>query len=637
MKVGFSFAAALLGSAVCIDVTAGFLPGATATVTYYKQIAPILFDYCAPCHRPGESGPFSLLTYTDARKRAAQIAAVTQSRYMPPWLPDPGYGDFADQRRLSEQQIASIARWVAGGAVEGNPGDSPPEPAFTPGWQLGPPDLVIRTPRPFRVPPDGPDLFWNFVLAPEIQQSRFVKAIEIRPGNAQAVHHANMLVDRVRSANRGHADSREGFPGMDLVIETETFDPDSHFLFWKPGGKPWVEPAGMAWRLDPGNNLILNVHFKPTGKTELVQPSVGLYFTSEPQTKFPILIQLEHDGTLNIPPGDRDFQVSDEIRLPTDVDVIAVYPHAHYLGHLLEGFATLPDGSRKWLIRISNWDLNWQSVYRYRVPVFLPKGTTISMCFHYDNSAANPRNPNSPPKRILAGDQSTDEMGHLWLQVLPRGGDQRILFQEAMMRRRLEKYPADFSAYFNLGALYFSRKNVPLAISYLERALQFRPEEPVALNTLGAALAANGRSDQALEKFEHALRIQPDYTSALFNLGDTLAAKGRFEEAVVNFHRVLAADPRDRVAREHLIAALNGLADSADARGNLTAAASDYREVVALDPLNVEALNNLGVILARLGDIAGAIEEFKAALKVAPTNQAARDNLERAQNQLSRH
>lgn len=559
---GSSFVMAFLSGAVCISVTPGCLRGDTPPATYYKEIAPILFNYCAPCHRPGESGPFSLLTYADAKKRASQIAVVTRSRYMPPWLPDPGYGDFADQRRLSERQIDLIGRWVASGTLEGDPRDSPTVPAFTSGWHLGPPDLVIQTRRHFRVPPDGRDLFWNFVLAPEIQQSHFVKSIEIRPGNPQAVHHANMLVDRVPYANRGRSDSRDGFPGMDLVIENEAFDPDSHFLFWKPGGNPWVEQDGMAWRLDPGNNLILNVHFRPTGKTEVVQPSVGLYFTNEPQTKFPMLIQLEHDGALNIPPGNPDFQISDEFRLPADVDVIAVYPHAHYLGHLLEGFATLPDGSRKWLIRISNWDLNWQSVYRYRIPVFLPKGTVISMCFHYDNSAANPRNPNSPPKQILAGDQSTDEMGHLWLQVLPRDVDQRMLLQEAMMRRRLEKYPADFSAYFNLGALYLSRKNVSLGVSYLEHALRIRPEEPVALNTLGAALAADGRSNQAIEKFESAVRIRPDYTSALFNLGDTLAARGRFGEAVANFYRVLAIDPSDRVAREHLVAALNELADS---------------------------------------------------------------------------
>src|ERR1043165_8592656 len=177
------------------------------------------------------------------------------------------------------------------------------------------------------------------------------------------------------------ATSSSGSPveGMDVSLESESFDPDSHFLFWKPGGTPWREPAGMAWRLDPGNALVLNVHLRPIGRPEPVQPSVAFYFTREPPSKSPMLIQLEHDGALDIPPGDADFVVSDEIRLPVDLDVLAVYPHAHYLGKLLEGFATLPDGQRRWLIRIPDWDLNWQAVYRLKKPLFLPQGTGISM------------------------------------------------------------------------------------------------------------------------------------------------------------------------------------------------------------------------------------------------------------------
>ncbi len=381
---------------------------------------------------------------------------------MPPWLPARGFGEFSGERRLTGAQIETIEQWVRAGAPEGPAADSPSAPVFTPGWQLGPPDLVITADKPFSLPADGPDVFWNFILAAPVGETRQVKAIEIRPGNARTVHHANLLIDRSRSLRYREKVRGGGFAGMDLTIPSDTFDPDSHFLFWKPGAVPWEEPAGMAWHLDPGNDLILNVHLRPTGKPELVQPSIGLYFTREPQTKYPMLLQLEHDGALDIPPGDPDFQVADDFRLPLDADVLAVYPHAHYLGKLLEGFATLPDGTRRWLIRIPDWDLNWQAVYRYREPLFLPRGTVISMRFHYDNSAGNPRNPNSPPKRVRGGNQSTDEMAHLWLQVLPRGsGDQRAVLQEAIMNRRLEKYPADFSAHFNLGALFLSRQDIP--------------------------------------------------------------------------------------------------------------------------------------------------------------------------------
>ncbi|MGO9255006.1 MAG: tetratricopeptide repeat protein [Bryobacteraceae bacterium] len=596
---------------------------------FHRDIAPILLAQCAPCHRPGEAGPFSLLTYQDARKRAAQIARVTESGYMPPWLPAQGYGDFANERRLTDAQIETIRNWVQAGAPEGSASDSPPAPVFTPGWQLGPPDLVIAATRPFTVPADGPDVFWNFILSPALGETRQVKAIEIRPGNARTVHHANVLIDRSQTQRFREKLRGEGFPGMDLTIASDTFDPDSHFLFWKPGAEPWAEPAGMSWRLDPGNDLILNVHLRPSGKPETVQPSVGLYFTREPQTKHPMLVQLEHDGALDIPGGDRDFLVSDDFQIPLDADLLAIYPHAHYLGRLLEGYATLPDGTRLWLIRIPQWDLNWQAVYRYRRPVFLPKGTIVSMRFHYDNSAANPRNPTSPPIRVRGGNQSTDEMAHLWLQLLPRGeGDRRAVLQEAIMKRRLEKYPADFSAHFNLGALSLSRKDTSSAIAHLQAALRVEPEQPAALNTFGAALEADGKLEQAIEQFRHVLRLRPGDSSAQFNLADTLAAAGRLTEAAASFREFLAAHPEDRAAHGHLVEVVKSLGDSAASAGRLPQAAECYRELVALDPGSPDLRNNLGILLARTGDISAATAQFEAALKLDPTHAAARRNLE---------
>ena len=381
----------------------------------------------------------------------------------------------------------------------------------------------------------------------------------------------------------------------------------------------------------PGNDLILNLHLRPGGKPEEVQPSVGLYFTREEQTKYPMLVQLEHDGALDIPPGDRDFLVTDEFRLPLDADLLAIYPHAHYLGALLEGYATLPGGTRKWLIRIPQWDLNWQAVYRYREPVFLPKGTVLSMRYHYDNSAANPRNPHSPPQRVRGGNQSTDEMAHLWLQLLPRGaGDRRAVLQEALMQRRLEKYPADFTAHFNLGALALSRKEAPAAIAHLEAALRIQPDEPAALNTLGAALEAEGKLDQAIAQFRHALRVRPGDPSAEFNLADSLAAGGRFEEAAAQFRELLEAHPDDRAAHEHLAQVLLNLAEAAASAGRLPEAAGYYRELVGLEPSDADLRNSFGIVLGRSGDLPGAIEQFEAALKIDPAHAAARRNLELA-------
>jgi Flp pilus assembly protein TadD len=604
-------------------------------VTFHKNIAPILLEYCAPCHRPGESGPFPLLTYEDARKRAAQIATVTRRRYMPPWLPEPGIEKFAGERRLTDSAIDLIGKWAAAGAPEGDAGDARPARSFTPGWQLGTPDLIVQASKPFRTPADGADVYWNFVLTPPVGSTRYVRAIEIRPGNTRAVHHANLLIDRERSARRLEKAPGEGFAGMDVVLMSSTFDPDSHFLFWKPGGSPVVESDGLAWRLDPGNELVLNVHVQPSGKTEVVQPSVGLYFTSEPQTRFPMLLQLEHDGALRIAAGAGNFEVSDDFRLPLDVDVLAVYPHAHYLGHVLEGFATLPDGSRRTLIRIPDWDPGWQAVYPYREPVFLPKGTVLSMRFHYDNSAGNPRNPNSPPKLVVGGNQASDEMAHLWFQVLPRGkGDQRMILQEALMQHRLEKYPGDFSALFNLGALRLSRKEIPSAIDYLRNALRSQPEQPTALNSLGAALESEGKFAEAVEQFRHALGIQADYRDARYNLANALAAQGRMEEAATSFRQVLSGDPSDVAVREHLVEALTQLGGSAFSGGRVEEAARYYRELVGLEPGNADLRNNFGILLVRSGDITGGIDQFQAAIKADPAHQAARRNLDLARKKL---
>ena len=459
---------------------------------------------------------------------------------MPPWLPAPGYGEFQDERRLTEQEIRKIADWVRAGAPEGPAQDVPAPPVFSTGWQLGPPDLIIRAKHPFSLPATGPDIFWNFVLDPGLTVTRYVRAIEIRPGQNRLVHHANVLIDRFGSLRNKSA----GFSGMDFVLDRNPLDPESHFLFWKPGAIPYSQPDGLAWRLNPGNLLILNAHLQPSGKPEQVRPEIGLYFTDKRPTRFPILIQLEHDGALDIPPGDRNFVVSDRFRLPVDADVLAIYPHAHYLGKLIEAYATLPGGRRTWLIRIPNWDLNWQAVYHYRTPVFLPKGTLISMSIQYDNSSANPRNPNHPPKRVKAGNNATDEMGHVWLQILPRGpGDRRRVVEEALMRHRLEKYPDDFSAHLNLGALLLSRLDAQDAVSMLETAARIDPSRPEAHDMLGAALQNLGRLRDAIQEYRLALKADPQYWNAHYNLAKALAKSGDLEGAIENFRQVLAAFP----------------------------------------------------------------------------------------------
>jgi tetratricopeptide (TPR) repeat protein len=564
---------------------------AAPEVTFNRDIAPILFQYCAPCHHSGEAGPFPLLTYADAKARARQISAVTSTRFMPPWLPELQELRFADELRLSDEQITLIQKWVEHGAVEGAPADLRAAPRFVPGWQLGQPDKIVEAEKPYTLPASGSDMYWNFIFRTPVERTRWLKAIEIRPGDKRVVHHANILVDRGRSARHQESERGAGFAGMELKIESETFDPDSHFLFWKPGTVTQPEPEGMALRLDKDTDLVLNIHLQPSGKPEKIQPSLGLYFTDKPATLFPLLLQLENDRQLDIPPAKKNFLVTDGFTLPVDVALLAIYPHAHYLGKDLQALATLPDGSTETLIHIPRWDLNWQAVYRYAEPVALPKGTTISMRYVYDNSSENVANPNDPPRRVVAGNRSSDEMAHLWLQVLPRTSsdanfDARMVLQEAMARHNVDKNPADFEAHYNLAAMLLARGAQAEAIEQFEQAVHLRPQDATANNALGASLLAVGRFGEAIPYLDAALKAQPDNFDAHYNLANALVSQEKFVEAVEHYRAAVRLRPDDANVEANFGAAL---AET----GNLTEAKAHLRRALQIDPSHKLARENL--------------------------------------------
>ncbi len=560
-------------------------------VTFNRDIATILYRTCARCHRPGEAGPFSLLTYADAKSHARQIAAVTKSRFMPPWLPEEGAFKFADELRLSQDEIARIQAWVEQGTAEGNPADLPPMLKFVEGWQLGKPDVIVKATKPYALPASGSDHYWNFVFRTPVDRTRWLKAMEIRPGDKRLVHHANVLVDRQQNGRRLEAEPGAGFAGMELTIESEVFDPDSHFLFWKPGSIPYVEPDGMALRLDKDTDLILNTHLQPSGKPETIQPTLGLYFTDKPATKHPILLQLENDRLLDIPAGERHFVVTDEFTLPVDVDLLAIYPHAHYLGKDLQAIAKFPDGRSETLIHIPDWNLNWQAVYRYAQPVKLTKGTTISMKFVYDNSDDNVRNPNSPPQRVVAGNRAVDEMAHLWLQVLPENSasaktDPRTEILEAMARHNLQKNPKDFEAHYNLAALLMGRGEVAEAIAHFSEANRIRPNEPTVNNAFGAALLAAGRTEECVPHLTAALNARPDYFDARYNLGNALASLGDFRGALAQFQAAVRINPEDANAEANLGSAFAEIGDPKQAKLH-------YQRALQLNPNHELARENL--------------------------------------------
>lgn len=565
--------------------------------TWSKQIAPILYRNCTTCHHPGGAGPFSLLTYDDARRWSAQILTVTQSRYMPPWLPEPGYGDFADSRRLSDQDLASIRRWVNARMPAGAAAEAPPAPKYNSEWQLGPPDLVLTAPESFTVPAGGQDLFRNFIYPVNVTRTRYVRAVEILPGNTRVVHHANILIDRTAELRRQHpSDWRAGIPGMELEIGSgDRFDPDSHFLFWKPDTPAVVEPSGMPWRIDPGNDLILNTHLKPTGRVETVAPRIGLYFTDTPPSRAPMLLQLEHDAALNIPAGDSHFVVEDELRLPIAVYALGIYPHAHYLGKQLEAWAVAPDGKRTPLILIKDWDIDRQSVYSYRKPVLLPAGSVLHMRYVYDNSSANPRNPANPPVRVHNGNRSTDEMGHLWLQVLPvhaternaagKEVDSRMLLERAWMEHRLTRDPSDSLAAYNLASLDTMSGNPVGAIAIYRRLAAGQPNDARVATSLGAAEEQNDDWQSALASYKHALTLDPGYTDARYDLATLELHHDQYEAAASDYRVLIQQHSDDASAHGGLAAALAQLQQDDAAR-------TEFERALALDPAQPDTLVN---------------------------------------------
>jgi len=396
-------------------------------VTFNKDVAPIIFQCCANCHSPGKAAPFNLLGYADVKKRAKQIAEVVQKRYMPPWLPERGSVEFANDLSLTDDQIRLIAQWEAQGAPKGAAADLPPLPRWTEGWQLGTPDLIVKVPQPYTLAAEGKDVFHNLVVPIPVSERKYVKGVEFHPGNRKVVHHALITVDstpvcRLRAA-------KQVPPGFDGMLLPETAEmPDGYFLGWAPGNVPQPSLPGMAWTLRPGTDLALQMHLHPSGKTELVQPSVAFYFTDEPPTNAPLRINLEA-LCLDIPAGKKDYAVEDQYTLPVDATLLGIGAHAHYVGKRMEGYARLPDGTKKELLVIKDWDFNWQREFRYAKPIALPKGATLTMRWVYDNSVENTRNPNQPPKRVRHGLQTTDEMGELWLQLLLRSSAERRLFQ----------------------------------------------------------------------------------------------------------------------------------------------------------------------------------------------------------------
>jgi len=397
-----------------------------ATPTFHHDVAPILEHSCQPCHRPGQSGPFSLLTYRQAAKRAADLAVVTEQRLMPPWKPRPGVGPpLKHDRTLLPSEIETLQRWAKAGAPEGPPADKssrPPATSQAREWSLGPPDLIVESAEPFQIPAAGEDIYRCFVLPTSLPADRFLAAIEVQPGNPRVVHHTFGYVD-TRGLGR-QRDAEAPGPGYPCF---SGFTGDQIFGLlggWTPGNDAHPFGEGIGLELPRQADLVMQVHYHPSGKPESDRTRFGLYFSQGPARQALEWVSACPDLTrFRLPADDPEIRVAANLEVPIPVALHAMTPHMHWLGRQFRASVQAPDGRIRPLIAIDDWDFNRQDTYYLREPLSIPAGSIIRIEGIFDNSSANPRNPNRPPADVVWGEATTDDMLILFLALTQDGQD----------------------------------------------------------------------------------------------------------------------------------------------------------------------------------------------------------------------
>jgi hypothetical protein len=535
---------------------------APETVTFNQHIAPIILEHCTPCHREGMSAPFQLLTYEDTRRRAKQIKEVTESKYMPPWLPEPVEGGFKHERGLSEQQIRLIKSWLDTGSKEGDDIVPPSIPDWPEDWQLGEPDLVASMPNDYSLPAEGRDIYRNFVLKVPITKPLYVKELEFHPENARVVHHALIYIDSTRqSQRRDNADPKPGFGGMRVPMSAGM--PEGQFLSWQPGKIYSKSDNSIPWMLQPGTDLVIQVHMNPTGKIEDFSCSVGLHFTETPPSSIPYKIKLT-SLAIDIPSETSFYRVKDSMQLPVDVQLTRILPHAHYLCKRMEGYAIFPDGNKKRLILIKNWDFNWQGDYIYETPIKLPKGTVLHMDYTYDNSTGNLANPHSPPKKVTYGPESSNEMAELWFQFILNSLEDRKKFKEKVRIKNkqvliqfgqstLGSETNDPDLLLITAQAHLAAGDQQAAFRAFSRVVQLDPKRFDAWFNIGTMLRSSGQDDAAKQAFGNVIRIDPNDAEAYGSLGIIFQEEGKLEPAEKCFRAALRLNPTDQIAANALL------------------------------------------------------------------------------------
>ena len=612
-------------SAAGITVLIGWIAppqAAGQAVATYDDVAPLLNENCVRCHRPGGLGPFGLTTYEEARSHADRIAELTAARRMPPWQPMRGYGAsaFAGEPRLTDAGIETLRRWAAAGAPAGSARGSAP-PAPDPEWPLGEPDLVVSMAEPYTVEAGGGVEYRNFALPIDLSAPRWVRAVDVRPdATAQAsIQRAQVTLDDTGAGRRREEDQdAPGYPG--LAPDHGRFPPGD-FLVWS-GGRRTAPPAGdLAWQIDPGTDLLLQLGLRSREQPVNVHASVGLYFADGPPARKGVGVVLDAPA-LDIPAGEADHVVEDRYLLPVPVEVAGVYAHLHRLGTAVEVTAETPDGAALGLLRIDDWRFDWQDGYRYTAPVRLPAGTLLRARFGFDNSSANPDNPSNPPVRVRYNPDDTTPRAEVFLQAVPVSPDDEaalvanLSLKQARndmlgLQAMLRVDPNDYRSHTDLAARYLTLGQSALARQHLDTALSLAPEHPTAHFNLGSLLVAEGDTAGAVEAFREAIAIRPEYAAAHNNLGALLAATGALGEAIVYYRLALQFGARDASAHYNLANALL-------ATGGIEEAIGHFREALTLTPDDPDVHTNLARALVATSDIAGGVTHYERALDLDP-------------------
>jgi tetratricopeptide (TPR) repeat protein len=492
------------------------------------------------------------LTYGEARSRAKDLAVVTAKREMPPWLPERAAGPYMGERRLTEAEVSTIGEWAAAGAPEGDPQDLPPLPKIGPGWPHGPPDLVLRLGEPYVLPAEGAPTLRVFTLPIHLDKPRWIRAVDLRPSPRHVVLYGILRPDR------------PGFPDDDAIV-------------WTPTGQPPAAGQGEAVLLEPGTALTLQLYLVPSGKPEPVELELGLYFASRPPARQPVGLTLEV-GPFDLPPDIREHVLEESFLLPVPIDVLGLLPEGRALTQRVEVYASLPDHSRRWLLRIARWDPAWRDLYRFVTPVSLPAGATLRVRFTYDNSSSNPRNPYHPPQRIRGGDTAAEETGTVLLRLLPRTEKDRTALERAASqhassreasRRALEAAPAP--------APSPTEDRLDRAAKQYARVLAMAPEDRGARLSLGHVRARQGRLEDAAAAYEALLRLDPGHAEAHHHLGMVRHRQRRTEEAIVHWEKAVRLDPT--FPEPHLRLGVQALG-----KGDLDRAESELRRALELRP-----------------------------------------------------